>query len=58
MLVFVGNYAVDADRLEPSHSETGGSVESDDDLEDIGELTNDEQVQEAMTHKMWTLKKI
>ena len=40
---------VDADRLEPPHSETGGSEESDDDLEDIRELTNDEQVQEAMT---------
>ena len=30
---------VDADRLEPPHSETGGSEESDDDLEDVRELT-------------------
>ena len=40
---------VDADRLEPPHSETGGSEESDDDLEDIRELTKDKEVQEAMT---------
>ena len=40
---------VDADRLEPPHSETGGSEESDADLEDVRELTKDEQVQEAMT---------
>ena len=40
---------VDADRLEPPHSETGGSEESDDDLEDVRELTKDEQVQEVMT---------
>ena len=39
---------VDADRLEPPHTETGGSEESDD-LEDFRELTKDEQVQEAMT---------
>ena len=49
MHVFVGNYVVDADRLKPPHSETGGSEESDNDLEDIRELTNDEQVQKAIT---------
>ena len=40
---------VDADRLEPPHSETGACEESEDDLEDVRELTNDEQVEEAMT---------
>ena len=49
MHVFVGNHVVDADRFEPPHSETGGSEESDDDLEDVRELTKDELVQEAMT---------
>ena len=49
MHVFVGNHMVDADRLEPPYSETGGSEESDDDLEDVRELTKDEQIQEAMT---------
>ena len=33
-----------ADRLEPPHSEIGGSEESDDDREDVRELTKDEQV--------------
>ena len=37
---------VDADR---PHSETAGSEECDDDLEDVRELTNDEEVQEAIT---------
>ena len=45
MHVFVGNHMVDADRLEPPYSETGGSEESDDDLEDVRELTKDEQIQ-------------
>ena len=49
MHVFVGNHVVDAARLEPPHSETGGSEDSDDDLEDVRELTKDELVQEAMT---------
>ena len=49
MHVFIGNHVVETDRLEPPHSETGGSEESDDDLEDVRELTKDELVQEAMT---------
>ena len=40
---------VDADRLEPPPSETGGSEESDDDLEDVRELTKDEQIQKTKT---------